>query len=330
MTRQLNRRAALGWGAAAVVSTATGAVFGEAPAASARDAPQAQDEAMRRPRYLPTGWCPGVRTDVELEVEAMRRQLDMYPGTTAFRIFIPPTFGLPPGGWTDPAHALSLVHRNADVIVSWRDFGVDAAAFVDAWQEAGHCGRLILVPHHEPEQQTGTDPTPEQFRDSWSSLVDQVGRHRARRAGRLLLAVCYTLVWIRRVDANGQRINDWRLWWPDHVADCVDLVLGDWYPYDATSPTPFRPTEYQAPQTALAIMPELSRATGKRWGIAEINHRRVPSDLTGDACAAWYRQMHGWARDHGCTIWTHFHVGGGDLGDRLPEQEALRDLIDRC
>jgi hypothetical protein len=260
----------------------------------------------------------------------MQRQLEMYPGTKTFRIFIGPTFGLPPGAWTDPLHPLSLVDWDADVIVSWRDLEVDAAAFVNAWLASGHLGRLILVPHHEPEQQTGGDPTLEQYRASWSRLVDQVGRHPARLLGRVQLAVCYTLVWVRRVDATGQRINDWRMWWPDHVERYVDMVLGDWYPYDPASPTPFRPTEYQAPEAALAVMPELSEATGKDWGIAEINHMRVPSDLTGEACAVWYRQMHGWAKDNGCKIWTHFHKGGGDLGTRLPEQETLRDLIQNC
>jgi hypothetical protein len=322
----MNRRAVLGLGTAAALSATAGAVLGTETAVSAREA-----AGWRRP--MPTGWCPGVRIVdgvEELETVAMRRQLDMYPDTKAFRIFIGPTFGLPPAAWTDPLHPLSMVPRDADVIVSWRDFDVDAAAFVEAWRAAGHCGRLILVPYHEPEQQTGGDPTPEQFRAAWSSLAEQVGGHPCRRSGRLLLAVCYTLVWARRLDENGQRLNDWRIWWPEHVARHVDLILGDWYPYDPTSATPFRPTEYQAPESALAIIKEMTSATGKGWGIAEINHMRVPSDPTGDACAAWYRQIHGWARENGCTIWTHFHKGGGDLENRLPERDALRDLIRTC
>lgn len=276
-----------------------------------------------------TGWCPGVRTTEEFEVDAMRRQFDLYPRSRAFRVFFGPTFGLPATAWTDPAQALSLVPKNAHVIVSWRDTGVDATPFVAAWQEAGHRGRLILVPHHEPEQQTGGDPTREQFRASWSALSEQVGQHPARLARQLRLAVCYTLTWVRKQDANGQRVNDWRMWWPEHVADSVDIVLGDWYPYDPTSATPYKPEEYEPPARALAIMTELAAATGKAWGIAEINHARTPSDTTGEKCAAWYRAMHAWARAHGCTIWTHFHKGGGDLGSRLPEQETLRELISR-
>jgi len=228
-----------------------------------------------------------------------------------------------------------VVPSGVDVVVSWKDPTVDAAAFVAAWLASKHSGRLVLIPHHEPEQGEAGDPSREVFRESWTRLRAQVGAHPARAAGRLQLAVCYTLQWVRRVDKAGARVNDWRRWWPEHEAAAVDLVLGDWYPYDPTAPSPFRPTSYEAPDKALAVMLELAKATGKRWGIGEINHERITKangyavdhDPDGTRCAAWYRQMHAYATGHGCQMWTHFHRGGGDLTTRSPELAALRELI---
>ncbi|MEU2613910.1 hypothetical protein ABZ570_20335 [Micromonospora sp. NPDC007271] len=278
---------------------------------------------------MPTGWCPTTDT--------LTGTLTTYPGTSCVRIFFPPGDGLPAAAWTNPRHRLAQAPADADVIVSHKDPDVDAAAFVAAWQATGRTGRLILVPHHEPEQQTGGDPTPAVFRRSWTRTRTQVGDHPARHDGRLRLAVCWTLQWIRRVDAAGRRVNDWRTWWPEHEADAVDLVLGDWYPYDPKARNPFRPAGYEDPAAALAIMVELSRATGKPWGIAEINHPRIttaggfPTDLDADGsrCADWYRRMHAWAKANGCQLWTHFHRDEGDLAQRAPEQQALRDLIAR-
>lgn len=276
---------------------------------------------------MPTGWCPGTRT--------VTGMLGTYPGTSCVRIFFGPGDGLPAAAWTDPRQRLAQAPADADVIVSHKDPDVDAAAFVNAWQATGRTGRLILVPHHEPEQQTGGDPAPAAFRTSWSRTRTQVGDHPARHDGRLRLAVCWTLQWVRRVDAAGRRVNDWRTWWPEHEAAAVDLVLADWYPYDPTARNPFRPAGYEEPASALAIMVELSRATGKPWGIAEINHPRIttaggfPSDLDpdGSRCAAWYRRMHAWAKANGCQVWSHYHRDEGDLTERKTEQQALRELI---
>lgn len=276
---------------------------------------------------MPTGWCPGTRP-----VPGM---LAAYPGTSCVRIFFGPGDGLPPAAWSDQRQRLAQVPADADVIVSHKDPDVDATAFVAAWQATGRIGRLILVPHHEPEQQTGGDPAPAAFRRSWTRTREQVGDHPARHDGRLRLAVCWTLQWVRRVDAAGRRVNDWRTWWPEHESDAVDLVLADWYPYDPTARNPFRPADYEDPAAALAIMVELSAATGKPWGIAEINHSRItraggfPVDLDpdGSRCADWYRRMHAWAKATGCQVWSHYHRDEGDLTDRTVEQQTLRDLI---
>lgn len=276
---------------------------------------------------MPTGWCPGTRTMPEL--------LTAYPGTSCVRIFFGPGDGLPASAWTDQRQRLAQVPAGADVIVSHKDPDVDAAAFVAAWQATGRTGRLILVPHHEPEQQTGGDPAPAEFRKSWTRTRTQVGDHPARHDGRLRLAVCWTLQWVRRVDAAGRRVNDWRTWWPEHEADAVDLVLADWYPYDPKARNPFRPAAYEEPAAALAIMVELARATGKPWGIAEINHPRIttaggyPVDLDpdGSRCADWYRRMHAWAKANGCQVWSHYHRDEGDLTERTAERQALREVI---
>ncbi|MFI2650213.1 hypothetical protein [Micromonospora fulviviridis] len=252
-----------------------------------------------------------------------------YPYTSAVRIFYGPGDGLPAGDWTNAWAKLCQAPATADVLVSHKDVDVDAAAFVAAWQATGRTGRLILIPHHEPEQGKGGDPTREAFRASWTRTRQQVGDHPARQAGDLWLAVCYTLQWVRRG-------GDWRQWWPEHEASAVDLVLGDWYQYDPTAPNPWRPPAYEDPARALQVMVDLAAATGKDWGIAEIDHTRIlrPNgyaldlDPTGEQCAAWYRRMHATAKQLGCRVWCHFHRDHGDLlAGRAPEQLALRDLI---
>ncbi|MET8908396.1 hypothetical protein [Micromonospora sp. NPDC004551] len=273
---------------------------------------------------MPTGWCPGDRAITEM--------LDLYPGSTAVRVFFGPGEGLPPAAWTDPAwnprQRLSALPASCTVVVSHKDQQVDAAAFADAWLVARPDVRLVLVAHHEPEQGKGGDPTPAQFRASWTRQRQQVGGHPARADGRLRLAVCYTLQWIR----GG---GNWRTWWPEHEAAAVDLVLFDWYQYDPTGRNPFRPVRYEPPASAIAPMTAIAGEVGKPWGIAEIDHLRITVgngftadvDPDGTGCAAWYRQMYAAARRLGCQVWCHFHRGHGDLTSRRPEQQALRDLI---
>ncbi|WP_162959285.1 hypothetical protein [Micromonospora tulbaghiae] len=260
----------------------------------------------------------------------------LYPGSSAVRVFFGPGEGLPGSAWTDATRVgrqrLADLPAGCTVVVSFKDQHVNRLAFVEAWREARPDVDLILITHHEPEQQEGGDPTPAQYRASWTRTREQVGDHPARAEGRLRLAVCWTLQWIRRG-------GDWRTWWPDHEADAVDLVLGDWYPYTPGAPDPYRPTSYEEPAAALKVMVDLAAATGKDWGLAEVDHRRIlrangyaaDVDPTGELCATWYRQMHTTAKELGCRVWAHFHrdMGAalGDLTKRPAEQAALRQLI---
>ncbi|MET9303191.1 hypothetical protein ABZX66_28110 [Micromonospora aurantiaca] len=277
---------------------------------------------------LPTGWSPGSRSIAEMG--------KLYLGTSAVRVFFAPGEGLPASAWTDATRVgrqrLVDLPAGCTVVVSFKDQHVDRLAFVQAWLKYRPDVDLWLITHHEPEQQEGGDPTPTQYRASWTRTREQVGDHPARAEGRLQLAVCWTLQWIRRG-------GDWRIWWPDHEADAVDLVLGDWYPYTPGAANPYRPPAYEDPAAALKVMVDLAAATGKDWGIAEADHPRilrangytVDLDPTGELCATWYRQMHATARRLGCRLWCHFHndMGAalGDLTKRPAEQAALRDLI---
>ncbi|WP_435585826.1 peptidoglycan recognition protein family protein [Micromonospora aurantiaca (nom. illeg.)] len=269
---------------------------------------------------MPIGWSLGGRT-----VAAM---LALYLQSQAVRVFYEPGKGLPAGDWSDPRKPLAQLPPGATVVVSHKDLGVDALAFVTAWLTHRPDVDLWLIAHHEPEQQEGGDPTPAQFRASWTRQREQVGAHPARAEGRLRLAVCYTLQWIR---AGG----NWRTWWPEHEADAVDLVLFDWYQYLPGARNPYRPHAYEDPAAAIAPMVAIAAEVGKDWGIAEIDHLRItttngcPVDLDpdGELCADWYRQMYATARRAGCQLWCHYHARHGDLTERLPEQRALRDLI---
>ncbi|WP_162959351.1 peptidoglycan-binding domain-containing protein [Micromonospora tulbaghiae] len=262
----------------------------------------------------------------------------LYPGSSAVRVFFGLGEGLPGSAWTDATRVgrqrLADLPAGCTVVVSFKDQRVDRLAFVEAWREARPDVDLVLITHHEPEQQEGGDPTPAQYRASWTRTREQVGDHPARAEGRLRLAVCWTLQWIRRG-------GDWRTWWPDHEAEAVDLVLGDWYPYTPSAPDPYRPTSYEEPAAALKVMVDLAAATGKDWGLAEVDHRRIlrangyaaDVDPTGELCATWYRQMHTTAKELGCRVWAHFHsdMGAalGDLTKRPAEQAALRNLIEQ-
>ncbi|MEU4591843.1 peptidoglycan recognition protein family protein [Micromonospora aurantiaca (nom. illeg.)] len=269
---------------------------------------------------MPIGWSLGGRT-----VAAM---LGLYPRSQAVRVFFEPGKGLPASAWSDPRSPLAQLPAGATVVVSHKDLGVDALAFVTAWLTHRPDVDLILIAHHEPEQQEGGDPTPTQFRASWTRQRQQVGGHPARAEGRLRLAVCYTLQWIR---AGG----NWRTWWPEHEADAVDLVLFDWYQYLPGARNPYRPHVYEDPAAAIAPMTAIATEVGKPWGVAEADHLRItlengcPVDLDpdGELCADWYRRMYAAARAAGSQLWCHYHARHGDLTERLPEQRALRDLI---
>lgn len=269
---------------------------------------------------MPIGWSLGGRTVAEM--------LALYPLSSAMRMFYEPGKGLPASAWTNAWSPLCQAPPDVDLLVSHKDVDVDAAAFVDAWRATGRTGRLILIPHHEPEQGKGGDPTRDQFRASWTRTREQVGDHPARAAGDLVLAVCYTLQWIR---AGG----DWRQWWPEHEQDAVDLVLFDWYPYLPTAKNPYRPGVYEDPAAAIAPMTAIAGEVGRPWGIGEIDHPRItlaggyPVDLdpSGEQCADWYRRMHAAAKAAGARVWCHYHNAHGDLTGRAPEQVALRDLI---
>lgn len=277
---------------------------------------------------MPTGWCPGDR--------AITQMRDLYPGSTAVRVYFAAGEGLPASAWTDPARVgrqrLVDLPENCTAIVSFKDQMADRAAFVQAWLKYRPDVDVDLITHHEPEQQEGGDPTREQYRASWTRTREQVGDHPARAEGRLQLAVCWTLQWIRRG-------GDWRIWWPEHEADAVDLLLFDWYPFMAGEPDPWKPRVYEDPAGALKVPVDIAGQLGRDWGLAEVDHPRilrangfsVDLDPGGTLAAAWYRATHTAAREAGCRVWAHFHrdmgAARGDLTKRPAEQAVLRQLI---
>lgn len=297
---------------------------------------------------MAVGWCPGPRSG-ESAVAATLRNLADYPNTGAVAVFMQVGEGLPASAWTSTSHELAKIPTSVRVIlVSYKDAGVDVAAFVAAWKAKGHTGILVIVPFHEPEQQTAGDPTISQFRAEWTRLR-QYKPLLVANAGRLLFGTCHTLQWCRRVSSpGGSRVNDWRDWFPDHEADLVGVVTGDWYPYDPVTHK-FKPNFYEAPDKALAIMLEIRDAVAampKRngllplLGVRESNHVRVtlangfPSDLDvdGTKCADWMSRMFAEAEKNKFLTWTWFHKGGGDLTKpgadrREPEYQALKAKI---
>ncbi|MCZ7440805.1 hypothetical protein O7598_31075 [Micromonospora sp. WMMC241] len=260
----------------------------------------------------------------------------LYQDTTAVRVFFAPGEGLPASAWTDITRTgrqrLSALPFGCRLVVSFKDAQVDRRPFVEAWLKYRPDVTVDLITHHEPEQQTGGDPTPAQYRASWTLTRQQLADHPARAEGRLRLATCWTLQWIRKG-------GTWALWWPEHEADAVDLLLFDWYPFMAGEPNPWKPRVYEDPAAAMRVPIDIAAQIGRVWGIAEIDHPRilrangfsVDLDPTGSLAAAWYRQAHSVARDAGCQVWAHFHADEGaavgDLTKRPAEQAVLRDLI---
>ncbi|MEU7170297.1 hypothetical protein ABZ949_02250 [Micromonospora tulbaghiae] len=260
----------------------------------------------------------------------------LYPGTSAVRVFFGVGDGLPASAWTDKNRTgrqrLTDLPAGCHLIVSFKDQNVDRLAFVQAWQQHRPDVTVDLITHHEPEQQEGGDPTPEQYRASWTRTREQLADHPARAEGRLRLATCWTLQWIRRG-------GDWRTWWPGHEADAVDLLLFDWYPFMAGEPNPWKPRVYEDPASALKTPIDIARQLGRDWGIAEVDHPRilrangftVDLDPDGTLAAIWYRATYAAARETGCRVWVHFHADAGaavgDLTKRPAEQQVFRQLI---
>jgi len=231
-----------------------------------------------------------------------------YPGTTVVRLFRTAGQGLP--SWT--SGQLGDVPIGTHIILSWKDWPADVEAWLDAMPSARQ-GTVTLCYHHEPEQQTGGDPTPAAFIDAWEELVAQIASH--PRRSWIKLAPIYTRYWA------AQGGNDWHDFWPSSVASGIDAVGWDVYNPGNSS--------YTSPATLLDIVADVQAETGKPLIIGEWGAERITGDTTGSGAVAWMEAFAAELESMGCLAACWFHVGGDDLisESRTAEKTALEDLI---
>lgn len=245
------------------------------------------------------GWCPGTLS--------VAGTLAAYPGTEAVRVFRNLSQTLP--SWTGTILA-PIVAADATVHLSFKVW--DLAA-VYSWLTSMPAGvRLVLTYAHEPEQQTGGDPTPEVFRSRWAELVSTLAPHPKR--SQVILAPVYTHYWWER------NRGDLR-YWPGEAAYGLDAIGWDIYNESSSS--------YRDPANMLSLCREFSAQMGKPYLLGEWGAERVTGDPAGTGCADWMRAFVNVARTDGAVTATWFHFGGDDLiaTGRTVEEDTLADLI---
>lgn len=257
-------------------------------------------EALVRTTAL--GWCPGLNT-ADFMVKA-------YPGTTAARIFRSPTQDLP--AWDSPTLA-PLVAQNIDIHLSVKKYDLAAA---DQWataMPATYRGRLLWTIHHEPEQQSGGDPTPAVFKSRWLEFAKRMETHPNRH--RMLLGPVFTLYWWEANPGNETYL-------PVDAMQYLDFI--GWDIYNSTWLN-----KYVAPSTRLELPQKYAEKTGKRITIAEWGCERIAADPSGTGAVQWMKDFVTAARAVNAINACWFHKDGCDLigRGRTVEQETLRQLI---
>lgn len=260
------------------------------------------------------GWCPGFRTG-ETEDAAMRRMLADYPGSEfgAIRIFHSAGEGF--GSWS--AGALAKVPLTADLVVSGKDWPTDVTGWLT--KMPARAGRTWLCLYHEPEQQTGGDPTPTVYKQHWAELANALEDH-PRRAEIGLMPIYTRYYWQRNAGAYDTFFPTAVLPQLDAVGfDCYDQLL--------------KRTTYETPESLFTVPLAIRARTGLDVAICELGIKRLDTDTTGNGCAAALEAHIAYARTQNVlgVMWFHrdmdHHHDLTAPPERIPESDALAAAI---
>ena len=235
--------------------------------------------------------------------EAFVRTQNTYGGRLGIvRMFFP---GLP-SSWSSinsqvgDTPLLVSFHASPQQVLVGRYDSQLRAWFADA--PRGHATRWAYF--HEPEDD---GVSPDVYRQAWrhiNALANQAHNERLRAT---LILMCWTL------EQNSGR--SWRSYYPG--SDVIDLLGFDCYNGG------HRADRYRPPSSMFEDVVQVSRETGKPWGIAELGSVRVSGDLLGLGRAAWLRDAASFARSHGARFVSYFDSDVGTDYRLLDEASRL-------
>jgi hypothetical protein len=238
--------------------------------------------------------------------------LNKFPGTKWITLFIPPGGALP--SWT--TGMLSLIPRDATLSISIKDWPSNVAGWLAA-RPVSWVTPFYFTLDHEPEQQDSGDPTPTEFQAEWRELGESLRGH--ERRAEIRLTPTYTEYYAVRNETTWLRDFGVVSGYQD-----VDAVAFDIYDTGYSS--------YRTTEEAYAFMLRHARTVGKPCFVRERGIERKGADASGPnagtVCAANMRAQAQYLADQPNVVgWSWFYRGGQILDTRLPEKQALTDLI---
>lgn len=264
------------------------------------------DYTGQAPSRLQVGWCPPNTNNTDLT-----NQLGKFPDTKYIRLFS--STGLP--GWA--SSYLSIPPADATLHISFKSWPQNVAAWLDG-RPTNRRTPFYLTLDHEPEQQDSGDPTPAQFQQEWRELIAALQGH--PRRGEVLLTPVYT-EYAATKGSNASR------WYPDFG------VVSSYEGVDATSFDIYNTgySTYRSPEQMFGFALAHARAHSKPLVVAEWGIERKGADASGSnagtQCAQVMRDHATYAAAQGIRGLSWFYRGNCHLDNRLPERQALTDLI---
>lgn len=267
------------------------------------------------------GWSPPNSTTTDIN-----NMLSMYPNPKLMRLYTAAGGGLAP--WS--SGILTQVPSTSRLWYSFKDWNSSTSpSALYNWltnRPSSRSGQIDLVTiNHEPEQQTGGDPLPADFRRIWQEVIAAIANH--PRRNEIMLVPVFTEYYAKR---NAS-------WWNDFGIVCtyagIDAVGFDYYD-----------TGYSSYRTAVERN-EFPLSIGRRsdvqkpiafaeWGIA----RKPGIDSTGSVAAQAMRDNMAYLRQQDdVPVVSWFYRGecvldqpvtsDGVTFTRTTEQQAFRDLM---
>lgn len=187
-----------------------------------------------------------------------------------------------------------------------------------AWfEQAPSSSTIYWNYYHEPET-----PIDDQGKFSADQYI-KAWRHIDKIADSVCRQNMYATLVLMGWTTSPSSKKDWRKYYAGD--DVIDVLAFD--PYNGVH-DPDRDF-YATPSSMLDSIVSVSKEAGKPWGLAEIGSRKIPSDTTGSARAAWLTSIAEYTRKNGALFVTYFHSTNGAEWRLLdkPSQDAWRAAV---
>lgn len=258
---------------------------------------------------MAVGWCPPNSTAPDVTTMFAK-----FPETPVVRIFREPGDGLP--AWNSAL--MNAIPPHVRVVLSVKETAAVLAAALDPWARLMPADRVPIdvIAWHEPEQQTGGDPTPAAFQAGWRQLLTAADGKPWRP--RVRFGPAFT-------EYAATKGDNAPTWYTDFgivgTYPGIDFVAFDIYRTGYST--------YRTPVQKFAFSLGYADQVDKDLIVAEwCTGQRTSNDPTGEICArSMVDQATYLATQPRAQALLHFYRGGCNLNDRGPEREALYRLI---